>query len=80
MNELDRSRIEALVVAFLLEIKKNYMRGPTSRDRALEALNALASCAALVIHGADGMNGEAHRFFVDALEMQLKDNSQRFSP
>jgi hypothetical protein len=48
-------------------IRENYMRGPVSRDRCFEALNALAASAALVIEGSDGPGGEAQEFFEQAL-------------
>jgi hypothetical protein len=68
---LDRQRVEELARPIFAAIKANYQRGPTSRDRALEALNALASAAATVIAGCDGPGGEAEAFFRDALRQNL---------
>jgi hypothetical protein len=64
---LDRTRIEEMTTSILLVIRENYVRGPVSRDRCFEALNALAASAALVIEGADGPGGEAQKFFEQAL-------------
>jgi hypothetical protein len=64
---LDRARIEEITTSILLVIRENYVRGPTSRDRCFEALNALAASAALVIEGSDGLGGEAQKFFEQAL-------------
>lgn len=72
-TELDRERIEQITTSILLVIKENYLRGPTSRDRAFEALNALAASAALVIHGCDGLGGEAQEFFDKALQQHLRE-------
>jgi hypothetical protein len=69
--ELDRERIEALSFELLKAIKANYERGPTSRDRCLEALNALGFCAALVIHGCDD-DPEAVEFFIKAFHNSLQ--------
>jgi hypothetical protein len=70
-TELDRERIENLLLAIMLEIKSNYEVGPISRDRVFEALNALAAAAALVIQGCD--DAEAREFFEKAFEQQLAD-------
>jgi hypothetical protein len=67
LAELDRDRIEEITTSILLVIRENYVRGPTSRDRCFEALNALAASAALVIEGSDGPGGEAQKFFEQAL-------------
>jgi hypothetical protein len=74
---LDRERIEGLMVAILRPIRENYVDGPVSRDRCLEALNALAASAALVIHGSDGPGGEAEEFFRQALRQQLDSGEPR---
>jgi hypothetical protein len=75
--ELDRERIESLMVAILMPIRDNYKSGPVSRDRCFEALNALAGAAALVIHGSGGPGGEAEDFFRKALTQQLDSNEPR---
>jgi hypothetical protein len=72
MNGLDRDRIEEITGSILLVIKENYVRGPLSRDRCFEALNALAASAALVIQSSDGPVGEARAFFDKALEQHLQ--------
>jgi hypothetical protein len=72
MNRLDQDRIKEIMKSILLVIRENYMRGPVSRDRCFEALNALAASAAVVIHGADGPVGEARAFFDKALEQHLQ--------
>jgi hypothetical protein len=66
-TELNRERIERLMVSILLPIRENYQKGPVSRDRCFEALNALAASAALVIDGSDGPRGEAREFFEKAI-------------
>lgn len=68
-ESLDRERVENLTAAVLKPIRDNYNCGPTSRDRALEALNALAAAAALVIRGCDDQ--EACDFFAVALQWHL---------
>ena len=75
MRDLDHSRVEEITRALMEQIRSHYLRYPTSRDRVLEILNALAVCVGLAIQGADGINGEAHEFFIVALEMQLEDLS-----
>jgi hypothetical protein len=72
-TELDQERIETICVDILQIIQQNFVRGPISRDRCLEALNALAAAAALVIHGADGPGGKAHEFFDQAFEDHLSE-------
>lgn len=71
---LDRERIEALSTDLLHAIRANYYRGPVSRDRAFEALNALAVAVAVVLNGCDsaGADGEARAFFEKALEQQIE--------
>jgi hypothetical protein len=76
-TELNRERIERLMVSILLPIRENYRKGPVSRDRCFEALNALAAAAALVIEGSDRPGGEAEDFFRKALQQQLDSNEPR---
>jgi hypothetical protein len=71
-ESLDRERVEGITTGILLVIRENYVRGPESRERCLEVLNALAASAALVIHGADGPVGEARAFFERAFEEHLQ--------
>ncbi len=67
-KELDRDRVEGLTADILKLIRENFKRGPVSRDRCLEALNALAAATVIIIDGADGRGGEAHNFFEKALD------------
>jgi hypothetical protein len=67
---LDSDRVEALTFELLKAIKANYERGPVSRDRCLEALNALGFCAAHIIHGCDD-DPAALDFFIKAFQMSL---------
>jgi hypothetical protein len=71
-GQLDRERIEGLCEYILLAIRANFERGPTSRERCWEALNALAASAALVIQGADGPGGAAEEFFRQTLAQHLE--------
>jgi hypothetical protein len=70
---LDSNRVEELTMQILVPVRANYRKGPVSRDRALEALNALAVAVAVVVSGCDGMGGEAEKFFYQALTINLKD-------
>jgi hypothetical protein len=67
--QLDKERIEGILELILIAIRDNYQRGPVSRDRCFESLNALAAAVVMVIHGADGPGGEAQEFF-DAMLMR----------
>jgi hypothetical protein len=75
---LDQERVEQLAGPIFAAVKDNYQRGPTSRDRALEALNALAACAATVIVGCDGPGGEAEAFFQQALKQNIQSQAGHF--
>lgn len=66
---LDEKRIEQLSVVLLEPIRANFHRGPTSRDRVYEALNALAFVTATVLQGAG--DEAAYDFWQRALAMQL---------
>jgi hypothetical protein len=77
---LDHNRVEELTGQILLPVRANYQRGPISRDRALEALNALAVAAAVVVSGCDGMGGEAEKFFYQALTINIKSYCGRGNP
>jgi hypothetical protein len=68
---LERECVEALFGDILILMRTHYKHGPISRDRVFEILNALAAAAALAIQGSDGPGGEAHAFFMRALEQQL---------
>lgn len=75
---LDRQRIERLLVKILEPIRANYYAGPISQARVLEALNALAAAAALVIQGAEkqsrGADTRPEEFFRKALDNHLLDD------
>ena len=75
---IDRDRIEELTRVIMEEIKSNYEFGPTSPDRAFEALNALAAATAIVLLGSDGFHGTAREFFNKALELAFNDMEQHF--
>jgi len=67
---LDQERIEELAKQVLILIRENYQRGPISRDRVYEVLNALAFCTAVTVRGTDP--DEALNWFSDALNTCLK--------
>ena len=67
---LDRERIEELTTQILFLLRLNYARGPVSRERVYEALNALAFCTAVTVRGTDP--DEALDWFSDALNISLK--------
>lgn len=69
-DELDRARVEGLAKLLAEAVRDNYLRGPPSRDRILEALNALASVAGFVIRDW-GDGGEALGFFELAFKGEL---------
>jgi len=69
VNGLDRDRVESLFCQIAVVIRENYLRGPASRDRVYESLNALAAAAAQIIKGCD--DAEAYEWFERALTQQL---------
>jgi hypothetical protein len=69
-GEIDRERVAAMAGAMMVAICDNYARGPTSRERVFEALNALAFCAAITVAGC-GDDTEPLEFFSDAVNRQL---------
>ena len=72
---LDRDAVEYLAAEFMDAIVAHYRSRPTARSTAQEILNALASSAALVIHGtgSDESVDEALLFFHRAIDQQLED-------
>lgn len=68
--ELDRDRVEALSHEVARAVVANFRAGPPSPCRALEALNALASCVALVLAGTDADPAE-RGFFNEAVEQPM---------
>jgi hypothetical protein len=67
---LDDDRVEFLAKRFMGIVRSHYLQGPTSRDRVLEVLNALAVTVAFVLAGS---GGDAQEFFNDALENQSEE-------
>jgi hypothetical protein len=78
--DLDRERVSELTSNLMHAIKTNYARGPMAKERALEALNALASASAIVVSACDGMGGVAEKFLYRALTMNLKHYCGRGKP
>jgi hypothetical protein len=72
---LGEQRVIELMTVISEAIRDNYVRGPISRDRCYEALNALAGATALVIKGTGEGQGEAHEWFERALAQQLWEES-----
>jgi hypothetical protein len=74
-DELDGERIAQLAHPMMELIRANYLRGPLSRDRVFEALNALAFCAAVAIAGTGDRQSrrEARAFLDDAITEQTRD-------
>jgi hypothetical protein len=72
MNEsgLDEKRIQELVEQMLILIWENYKRGPISRDRVYETLNALAFCTAATVRESD--RDETLKWFSEALNLYLE--------
>lgn len=70
MTEINRDRVERLAVDLLQPIRTNYIKGPTSRHRVIEALNALAITAASVIEGTEDAEA-AQSWFLSALAINL---------
>jgi hypothetical protein len=67
---LNEKRVDDLALPMLQAIKANYVRGPVSRERAFEALNALAIATAFVIAGCQADGDAAMEFFLKALSQQ----------
>jgi hypothetical protein len=74
----DRDRIDALCIDLLKVIKENFERGPISRDRCYEALNALGIAAAVVVRGAE--DPEARDFFEKAFQGQFWSEPKMTTP
>lgn len=69
--ELDRAKVEGLAEKLLELLNAHYRAGPKHRDRALEALNAIAHVIAVTIAGA-GFDPAAFAFFRLALAADLR--------
>ena len=78
-DELDRERTTKIVNALMLPLLANFKQGPQSRERTLEALNALAIAAAFIIQGT-GDEEHAHMFFEKALVANLDLNRGSVHP
>jgi hypothetical protein len=74
---LDQARVERITFAVLAAVKENYLLGPMSRERVLEALNALAGSAATIIAGCED-GEEAIAFFSQAFNQNLLASKERF--
>jgi hypothetical protein len=74
-DDLDSDRVKALAKVMMEAVLDNYQRGPASRDRVFEALNALAVCAALVVAGAGdrGRRWDMRAFLDKALDQNITD-------
>lgn len=68
----DNRRVDKLSGTILAAIRENYELGPLGRERAMEALNALASSAAVVISGCGGNQEAALEFFGRALRINVQ--------
>lgn len=74
--ELDPERVDALVAKITAALR-DQLHNPCevpSPARVFEALNALASCSALVIAGAN--DGRAYLWFNETLHAELSRNGQ----
>lgn len=69
-DQLDRERIAQLSIRIMQAVRNNYVRGPQSRDRVFEALNALAIVTCTVIKGCDD-DAKAVWFFQEAMMQQM---------
>lgn len=75
---LDRSRLDPMVERMLMIIRDNRLRGPETPERMLEALNALAACAAIAIYSIgedDELRFVAKTFFDTAVKQNLVDTA-----
>lgn len=68
---VDHAKVKALVEKLSPPIRAHLDEGEPSRAKVFEALNALASCAAVIIVGT-GVDEEAIGFFADALAQQTE--------
>lgn len=69
-DQLDRERIAQLSIRIMQAVRNNYIRGPQSRDRVFEALNALVIVTCTVIKGCDE-DTKAVWFFQQAMTQQM---------
>lgn len=72
-EELDRARVEAIAKLMMEAIVANFQRGPHSRDRVFEALNACAYAVATVIAGTGDGRRAARKFFLNAMAQNESD-------
>lgn len=79
MSEIDRGRVEWIAAAAMRAVVANYRRGPASRDRIWEALNAIAMIAVTVISAIedDAAVAQAREFFDRAVNANLHDSPWR---
>lgn len=73
-TDLDEERVGRVARVMLGAVLHNYQKGPISRDRTLEALNALAAAAAHVIVGVGSRDDQAkaYDFFAAALSQNME--------
>jgi hypothetical protein len=64
---IDEGRADELTVAILGILKKHYVRGPSGRERVLEAVIALATATGVTLAGS---GEEAVQVFFKQLEIQ----------
>jgi len=69
-RRLDRNRVLEVANELLAAINGNWNKGPDHYDRALEALNALAWVASVVVE-AHGESASAFKFYTRLLERNL---------
>jgi siroheme synthase (precorrin-2 oxidase/ferrochelatase) len=67
---LDEEAVHQLAQTFLVSIREHYHNRPRTRATAQEALNALASVAAMIIVATD-QHDEAAMFFDQAFAQQM---------
>ena len=77
-DEMDPERVETIAQAALFAVRENYLRGPNGNGRVLEALNALAACAAVIIAGTN--SDDARAFFDKALDDNIGEANIQLGP
>jgi hypothetical protein len=68
-DDASHDRITEMTEAILTIVQQHYQRGPTHRDRVLEAVNALAIASAVAIKGTE--SEQVMRFFQEAFNKQM---------
>ena len=70
---LSHDRFEALTAALHAVIRAHYEDSPPSREKVFEALNALASVAAVTIVATQADAAELRAWFVSAVDASIAD-------